>query len=90
MTTSRSEARTRFDQLEPGDQIEVDHTVTVGIKSWIATTAGSVVSTERRRHGLHFRRADDDQVYSDLIVLRRPDGELTTVAVDEFTVIRPT
>ena len=43
---------------------------------------------ERQRHGLHFRRADDDKVASDTILLELPDGELTTVTMDEFTVLR--
>jgi len=47
-----------------------------------------VVRTERRRHGLHHERAPDDKVFSDLILLELPDGELTTVALDEFTTIR--
>ncbi len=88
MATSESESLKRFDQLKPGDRIEVDHTVTVGLKNWSARTAGCVIRTERRRHGLHHRRAADDRVFSDVIVLKRPDGELTTVSMDEFTVIR--
>ena len=40
------------------------------------------------RHGLHFRRNFDDKVFSDFILLRRDDGELTTVALDEFTTLR--
>jgi hypothetical protein len=34
---------------------------------------------------LHFRRHGDDKVFSDIIVLERPGGELTTVTLDEFT-----
>ena len=49
-------------------------------------TVGEVVRTERRRHGLHFRRNHDDKVFSDTILLELPDGELTTVTMDEFTV----
>jgi hypothetical protein len=37
---------------------------------------------------LHFRRQLDDKVYSDVIILRREDGELTTVTMDEYTVLR--
>ena len=61
------------------------HEVKVGLKRWTTTTVGTVVRTERRRHSLHFRRSGDDKVYSDLIVLRRDDGELTTVTLDEFS-----
>ena len=77
-----------FDQLQPGDRIAVDHLVTVGPRSWTTTTTGTVLKTERRRHGLHFRRNPDDKVFSDWIVLELEDGERTTVTLDEFTTIR--
>ena len=76
-----------FDELEPGDRIQITHEVKVGSQRWATTTTGKVVRLERRRHGLHFRRNPDDKVYSDLIILDRGDGELTTVTLDEYTVI---
>ena len=75
-------------RLLPGDRIEVEHEVKVGMRSWTAKTGGEFVLTQRRRHGLHTKRMPDDRVYSDVIVLRREDGELTTVTLDEFTVLR--
>jgi hypothetical protein len=78
-----------FDELGPGDRIEVEHRVTVGTQSWDAKVSGTVLRTERRRHGPHFRRAPDDAVYSDIILLRLCDGELSVVAMDEFTTLRP-
>jgi hypothetical protein len=80
--------RELFSQLRPGDQVRVDHLVKVGMKTWQTTTKGAVVRTERRQHGLHFRRNRDDKVYSDLIILRRDDGELTTVTLDEYTTLQ--
>lgn len=88
MSSTRTYTRELFDELKPGDRIEVDHTVTVGQSSWAAKTVGCVVRTERRRHGLHFARNYDDKVFSDVILLEMPDGELTTVTVDEFTELR--
>ena len=88
MSTVESESRTLFGRLAPGDRVEVVHTVIVGMQRWTTTTRGKVVHTERRRHGLHFRRNRDDKVYSDVIVLERDDGELTTVTMDEFTTLR--
>jgi hypothetical protein len=89
MTPTEAEMRLRYAQLQPGDRIEVEHEVRVGIRRWKNVTPGTVVRKERRRHGLHFRRNHDDKVWSDCIVLRRDDGELTTVTLDEFTQIRP-
>ncbi len=77
-----------FQQLRPGDRVEIKHEVKVGFRSWQSTTVGTVVKTERRRHSLHFQRNFDDKVFSDMIVLRRDDGELTTVTLDEFSEIR--
>jgi len=88
MSPTKTQIRELFDELKPGDRIEVEHTVTVGPKSWNAKTVGCVVRTERRRHGLHFDRSHDDKVFSDVILLELPDGELTTVTMDEFTVLR--
>jgi len=88
MTTSHSQIQTQFDELKVGDRVEIEHIVTVGQRSWTTKNAGTVVRTERRRHGLHFHRANDDKVFSDIILLELPDGELTSVTVDEFTTIR--
>ena len=65
------------------------HEVKVGSsKTWKTRTVGTVVNTERRRQGLHFRRNPDDKVFADMIVLKRDDGELTTITMDEFTELR--
>jgi hypothetical protein len=79
-------SRALYEELQPGDRVEVVHDVTVGSSgAWKTTTTGRVLRRERRRHGLHFRRNPDDKVYSDVLILARDDGELTTVTMDEFT-----
>ena len=75
--------------MKPGDRVEVVHSVTVGSSAmWTTTTVGKLFRRERRRHGLHFRRNADDKVYSDVLILARDDGELTTVTIDEFMRIK--
>ena len=74
-----------FEQLRPGDQVQLKHQITVGFQHWETTTTGQVVRAQRRRHGLHYQRNHDDKSFSDVIVLRREDGELTTVTLDEFS-----
>ena len=77
-----------FASLQPGDRVEVKHEVKVGFRNWTSQTLGTVVSKDRRRHALHFNRNFDDKVYSDVLILRRDDGELTTVTLDEFSELR--
>lgn len=78
----------QFAELRPGDRVEVQHEVKVGFRSWTSTTTGVVVEKDRRRHSLHYQRNFDDKVFSDVLVLRRDDGELTTITLDEFSEIR--
>lgn len=88
MNQNESKMRRLFAELQPGDQVEIIHAVKVGQTQWTSTTEGTVVRTERRRHGLHHQRNVDDRVWSDIVVLARDDGELTTVTIDEFTELR--
>jgi hypothetical protein len=88
LSKTEADSRNLFTELQAGDRIEATHEVKVGLKRWMATSAGMVVRYERRRHGLHFRRHNDDKVYSDVIILKRDDGELTTTTMDEYTVLR--
>jgi hypothetical protein len=89
-TTAMTNVTTRevMNELHPGDRVEVVHEVKVGMRTWTTKTVGEVVSIERRRHGLHFRRNIDDKAFSDLVVLKLDDGSLTTVTMDEFSTLR--
>jgi hypothetical protein len=84
-----TKTREIYETLRSGDRVEVIHEVKVGSsKTWATTTVGTVVNIERRRQGLHYRRNPDDKVFADMIVLKRDDGELTTITMDEFTELR--
>jgi hypothetical protein len=89
-TTQTTDITTRevVNELTPGERVEIRHLVKVGQRVWTNTVTGEVVSFERRRHGLHFRRNQDDKVYSDMIVLKLPDGSLTTITMDEYTQLK--
>jgi len=88
ISSTEAYSRKLFTELKPGDRIEATHEVKVGLQRWTVTTVGTVVRCERRRHGLHFRRQLDDKVFSDVIILKRDSGELTTVTMDEYTVLQ--
>ena len=77
-----------FETLKSGDRVELKHQVRVGFNEWQTTTIGTVVRAERRRHGLHHRTNNDDEVFSDLVVLKRENGELTTVTLDDFSELK--
>jgi hypothetical protein len=75
-------------ELKPGDRIEVEQEVTCGPRCLKTRTVGTVVRTERRR--IETRQSADPQAehFSEAILLELPDGELTSVTVDENTMLR--
>ncbi len=77
-----------FDELKPGDRIEVEHGVAEDPKRRVAKTTGLVVRTERGRPSVNFRGTPDAMTLNNVILLELPDGELTTVTVDDSTVLR--
>jgi len=85
---STAENLTLFDSIQAGDRVELEHEVKVGYRQWTTKTVGTVIAKDRQRHGLHHQRNFDDKVFSDILVLRGEDGELTTVTLDEFSVLR--
>ena len=88
MTVSATEAATRqlFSELKPEDRVELTHEVKVGLKRWSTRTAGTVVRTERRRHGLHFRRNLDDKVFAPGGWLRSYCGDKASEWLQQITV----
>ena len=85
---SYPESLETFASLQPGDRVQVNHEVKVGFRTWHTTTVGAVVRKDRVRLGLAYQRNFDDKAFSDVLVLRREDGELTTVTLDEFSDVR--
>ena len=77
-----------FASLQSGDRVQVNHEVKVGFRTWHTTTVGTVVRKDRVRLGLAYQRNFDDKAFSDMLVLRREDGELTTLTLDEFSEVR--
>jgi hypothetical protein len=87
MGFGNGESRTQFEELKPGDRIAVEQTVTAGANTRRAKTVGRVVRTERCRQAVPCQHAPRQEIFSRLILLELPDGELTTVTVDESTVL---
>jgi hypothetical protein len=88
MPQSEAQMRQVFAELQPGDKVEVEQEVKIGLKRRITTTIGTVDKIERRRCSLHHPRNDDDKVWADVIVMTADDGAATTVTIDEFTKLR--
>ncbi len=88
MSTGEGEIRPQFDELKPGDRIQVERAAAEEGKARPETICGTVVRTERRLHGPPCVGRRDDEAFQRVILLELRDGELTVVTVDESTVLR--
>ncbi len=66
------------------------HHIKIGFKEHESRTARIVVKKERRQCGVDsgFCRARDDKYWFDLLILRKEDGELASVTMDEYTELK--
>ena len=87
---NEAEMRQLYVHLQPGDSVEIVHHVKIGFKEHATHTVGVVVKKERRRSGMDsgFARNWDDKYWFDHLTVRKDDGELTAVTMDEYTELR--
>ena len=75
------------EQLKPGAKVRVtqqiparDHTITTDV-------SGTVVRFEQKPTGSWYAHSKDDKLWLDRLTLRKEDGEITTLSLDDYTVV---
>ena len=71
--------------LQPGARVRVTQQIAARDYSWTDESTGTVVSYEQQPTGSWYAHGKDDKLWLDRLTLRKPDGELTTLNLDEFT-----
>ena len=79
------EMRQLYAELQPGDRVEVIHHIKIGFREHDTRTVGTVVKKERLEYG---ERNWDDKYWFDHLLLRKDDGELTSLTMDEYTQLK--
>ena len=73
--------------ISPGRRIRITQEIQARHYSFAAPVEGTVVRVERRPTGSWFAHGVDDKLWLDRIVLRKADGEISTISLDEHTSI---
>lgn len=71
--------------LKPGDKLRVEQTVRVGAKVWPATAEGEFRGLAYLSTGVTTDRVKDDDLVVPVVRFTKPNGELTSIAIDEKT-----
>ena len=74
-------------QLLPGAIVEVTQQIPHRDRVWTQVVRGTVVSFGQKQTGSWFAHSKNDRLWLDRLVLRKEDGEITTLILDAFSKI---
>lgn len=74
-------------QLVPGAKVKVIQQIAARNYSWASEIVGTVVEFRQQETGSWFAHSKNDRLWLDRLTLRLPDGEITTLNLDEFSVV---
>jgi hypothetical protein len=83
----RPELQALLDGLQPGQRLRITQTVRVGLKSWPAVVTGTFRHVDSLATGLATDRVPADDIVVPIIHFTKDNGELSSVALDENTVV---
>ena len=75
--------------LQPGQRIRITQTVRVGLQSWPAVVTGVFRHLDALATGLATDRVPADEIVVPILHFTKDNGELSSVALDEDTVVEP-
>jgi hypothetical protein len=75
-------------KLTPGTQVTVTQQIAARDYTWTSETRGTIVDYSQKQTGSWYAHSKDDKLWLDRLKIRKPDGEFTTLNLDEFTHIK--
>ena len=72
-------------QLKPGTRVKVTQQIAARDYTWSTPVRGTVVGYEQKRTGSWFAHSKDDKLWLDRLVIRKDDGEISTLNLDGFS-----
>ncbi len=77
----------RVPDLRPGERVRITQRIVGGNRTWVQAEVGVVESCRAEKTGSWFAHGKDGKLWLMRIRLRKDDGELTTLVVDQHSVI---
>jgi len=73
--------------LKPGQQVRVTQQIAARDHTWTSDVRGTVVDFSQKQTGSWYAHSKDDKLWLDRLTLRKTDGELITLNLDDYTKI---
>ena len=72
-------------ELKPGVNVRVIQQIAARNYTWTSDIRGTVVEYRQKQTGSWYAHAKDDKLWLDRLTLRKADGELITLNLDEYS-----
>jgi len=72
-------------QLTPGARVKVTQQIPARDYAWSTAVVGTVVGYEQKQTGSWFAHSKNDKLWLDRLTLRKDDGEISTLNLDEYS-----
>jgi hypothetical protein len=74
-------------KLVPGARVKVTQQIAARDYSWSTVVRGTVIDYEQQETGSWYAHSKNDRLWLDRLTLQKEDGEITTLNLDEFSVV---
>lgn len=75
-------------QLVPGATVEVVQQIPHRDRAWTQMVRGTIVAYEQRPTGSWYAHSRNDKLWLDRLVLRKADGEIMTLNLDDYSSLK--
>jgi hypothetical protein len=72
-------------KLQPGATVKVTQQIPYEHHTWVSEVRGQVVSVEQKPTGASFAHSRDGHLWLERLILRKTDGELMDLVLDQYT-----
>jgi len=75
-------------QLVPGAHVKILQQIAARNYSWSTEVDGIIVDFKQEETGSWYAHSKNDKLWLDRLTIRKPDGEITTLNLDSFSVVK--
>jgi hypothetical protein len=72
-------------QLVPGARVKVIQQIAARNYTWTTEVRGTIVDYAQKETGSWFAHSRDEKLWLDRLVIRKDDGEITSLILDEYS-----
>src|SRR4051812_46136237 len=73
--------------LRPGAKVKVTQQIAARDYAWTSDVVGTVMQFEQKQTGSWYAHSKNDKLWLDRLLIKKDDGELTTLNLDDYSYV---